>query len=152
MLLMSMSDRSAVSTARSFWMTWHSRLLLALATVAMLSLAYAPLKQFYFAWVGLVPWLVMVARAQSKKQSFFWSWLTGILFFSVNLWWIGYVTIPGAVALMFYMGLWFALVALVLRGAGLLPTRTDEPPKPQAAAWTVLSMFLIAAVWVATEW
>jgi apolipoprotein N-acyltransferase len=152
MLLMSTSDRSAVPAAGAFWLTWRGRLLLALATVAMLSLAYAPLKQFYFAWVGLVPWLVMVARAKSKKQAFFWSWLTGILFFSVNLWWIGYVTIPGAIALMFYMGLWFALVALVLRGARLLPTKTDGPAKPQAAAWAVLSMFLIAAVWVATEW
>src|SRR5436190_8284706 len=87
MLLMSKSDRSTIpaapATAASFWLTWRGRLLFALATVAMLSLAYAPLKQFYFAWIGLVPWLVMVARSKNKRQAFFWSWLTGILFFSI---------------------------------------------------------------------
>lgn len=120
-----------------------------LATVAMLSLSYAPVKQFYLAWVALVPFLLVVARARSKKAAFFWSWLTGILFFSVNMWWIGYVTIPGAIALMFYMGLWFGLVGLALRGAGVLSAPADGAAKSQAA---VASVLLIPAVWVAAEW
>src|SRR5436305_14749459 len=103
-------SKPAVESKLSFNQTLRGRLVLGLATVAMLSLSYAPLKQFYFVWVGLVPFLLVIARAPSKKAAFFWSWLTGILFFSVNLWWIGYVTIPVAIALMCYMGLWFALV------------------------------------------
>src|SRR5436305_4772941 len=100
-------SKPAVESKLSFNQTLRGRVALGLATVAMLSLSYAPLKQFYFAWVALVPWLIVVAGATSKRAAFFWSWGIGILFFSVNLWWIGYVTIPGAIALMFYMGMWF---------------------------------------------
>jgi apolipoprotein N-acyltransferase len=127
--------------ALPFALTGVGRIILCLATVVMLSLAYAPVKQFYLAWVGLVPWLVLVAQAKSKKAVFLWSWATGILFFSVNLWWIGYVTVPGAMALMLYMGLWFGVSGLVLWGAGVL--QLDKP---------LISIFLIAAVWVAQEW
>src|SRR6476620_3349645 len=106
--MLAMSKQAAVNLPSSR-AGFRGRLLLGLASVAMLSLSYAPVKQFYFAWVALVPFLVVIAQVPSKKGAFFWSWLTGILFVSVNLWWIGYVTIPGAIALMFYMGMWFGL-------------------------------------------
>jgi apolipoprotein N-acyltransferase len=136
--------------ATPFATTPWGRLALCLASVVMLSLAYAPLKQFYFAWFALTPWLVVVSQARTKRAAFFWSWLTGILFFSINLWWIGYVTVPGAMALMLYMGMWFALVALVLRGAGIFE-RTDAPGA-RPVHRTILSLFAVAAVWVTAEW
>jgi apolipoprotein N-acyltransferase len=144
--MLAMSKQAAAnlpSSRAGFW----GRLLLGLATVALLSLSYAPVKQFYFAWVALVPFLLVIARAPSKKGAFFWSWGTGILFFSINMWWIGYVTIPGAIALMFYMGMWFGLAGLVLRGAGVLSE--ERVAKPRAAVVTIL---VVPAVWVAAEW
>jgi len=136
--------------AEPFAVTVRGRVVLCLATVAALSLSFAPFKQFYLAWIGLVPWLVMIAHARSKKAVFFLSWLTGILFFSVSMWWIAYVTLPGAMGLMLYMGIWFAFAGLVLRGAGLLKIEDDAAARP---AWkSVVTVFLIAAVWVATEW
>jgi apolipoprotein N-acyltransferase len=137
-------SKLAVEPGFSFGRSFRGRVVLGVATVAMLSLSYAPLKQFYFAWVALVPWLLVVAGAPSKRAAFFWSWGTGILFFSINLWWIGYVTIPGAIALMFYMGMWFGLVGLLLRAAGLLT--------PSGKGWAIASVLLIPAIWVATEW
>src|SRR3954454_22394004 len=76
-------------------------------TVGLLSLTYAPVKQFYLAWIGLVPWLVLVGNARSKRAVFLWSWLTGYLFFVANMWWLGAITLPGLLALMIYMGMWF---------------------------------------------
>jgi apolipoprotein N-acyltransferase len=139
MLAMSKQAEANLPSSRHSW-RWRS--LMGLASVAMLSLSYAPVKQFYFAWVALVPFLLVIARARSKKEAFFWSWGTGILFFSVNMWWIGYVTVIGAIALMFYMGLWFGLAGVVIRGAGLLGKGSA---KPQAVV-------LIPAIWVAAEW
>src|SRR5687767_12725203 len=109
--------------------TWFRDLGLVLASVGLLSLTYAPVGQFYLAWVGLVPWLILVARARTKKAVFFWSWLTGYLFFAVNMFWLGNVTVPGLLGLMLYMGIWFPFVALTIRGAGLLPrTPTEQVP------------------------
>jgi len=133
-----------------FAATLWGRVALCLATVIMLSLAYAPLKQFYFAWFGLTPWLVMVSHARSKKGAFFWSWLTGIVFFSINLWWIGYVTVPGAMALMLYMGFWFAVVGLVLRSGGVFERQGGQTPRSPGRL--LLSIFMIAAVWVSAEY
>lgn len=136
--------------ARPFALTFRGRVVLCLATVVGLSLSFAPFKQFYLAWIALIPWLVMIAHARSKKAVFFLSWLTGTLFFSVSMWWIAYVTVPGAMGLMLYMGVWFGFAGLVLRGAGLLEIDQDTQAKP---VWkTGLAVFLIAAVWVATEW
>jgi apolipoprotein N-acyltransferase len=136
--------------AKPFALTWRGRVVLCLATVAALSLSFAPFKQFYLAWIALVPWLVMIGHAQSKKAVFFLSWLTGTLFFSVSMWWIAYVTLPGAMGLMLYMGIWFAFAGLILRGAGLLVI--PDAIRPQAAWKPALCIVLIAAVWVATEW
>ena len=133
-----------------FAQTFRGRVVLVLLCVGLLTLAYAPFKQFYCAWVGLAPWLVLVGNAPTKKSAFFWSWVTGIVFFSVNLWWIGYVTVPGAMGLMLYMGVWFALNAMVIRGVGLL--EVGDAAKPQAAWRPVGAIMLIAATWVAQEW
>jgi apolipoprotein N-acyltransferase len=133
-----------------FAQTFRGRVVLVLLCVGMLSLAYAPFKQFYLAWVGLVPWLVLVGNARSTRSAFLWSWVTGIGFFSVNIWWIGWVTIPGAMGLMLYMGVWFALNALVLRGAGVL--EVGDAAKPQAAWKPVVAVVVIAGTWVAQEW
>lgn len=133
-----------------FAQTFRGRMVLLLLCVGLLTLAYAPFKQFYCAWIGLAPWLVLVGNAPTKKSAFFWSWLTGIVFFSVNLWWIGYVTVPGAMGLMLYMGVWFAVNAMVIRGVGLL--EVGDSAKPQAAWKPVVAVLLIAATWVAQEW
>src|SRR3954447_18059801 len=68
--------------------------------VLLLSLAFAPFKQFYLAWVGLVPWLVIVSRARGVWGAFAWSWVGGVLFLSANMWWLASVTGPGLIALM----------------------------------------------------
>jgi apolipoprotein N-acyltransferase len=131
--------------------------MLALAVV-LLTVSYAPWKQFYLAWVALVPWLLFVARAPSTKAAFWWSWLTGLAFYAANMWWLGLVTLPGTAALLVYMALYWGLAAIILRNCRLLPVGTDpyayaaRGPEGSNAWRPVAWTFGAAALWVALEW
>jgi len=113
---------------------------LAASCVALLTLAFAPVGQFYLAWVGLAPWLILLAEAKSKKSVFFWSWIAGTAFFVANMWWMSYISWPGMMALMIFCGLYWGLAALVIRGAGLLH------------GGILGGVLGIAVVWTAFEW
>jgi apolipoprotein N-acyltransferase len=135
-------------TRRPFLETYRGRLVLAVLTVTLLTLGFAPIGQFYLTWVGLVPWLILVARTPRAKPLFWWSWLTGILFYGVNMWWLAFVTLPGAAALVVYLGLWFGLVALVIRATGLFQPAAS--PRPVRA--TLGAVLIISILWVAQDW
>src|SRR5205085_1178358 len=108
----------------------------------------APFKQFYLAWVGLVPWLVVVSRCRSPLSALAWSWLGGTAFFIANMWWLAFVTGPGMVALMALLGLYWAVAAWIIRAADVLNAGrlTRRPINGLVAA------FVIALVWVSLEW
>ncbi len=129
----------------------------------LLSLAFAPINQFYLAWVGLVPWLGVVGSSRTPLRAFFWSWLAGTLFFSGNMWWLGYVTFPGLVALMILLGLYWAVPGLLIRALGLFPALASpggslappDEPTWAAATWQrspLLTIVATGAIWVAFEW
>jgi len=138
-----------VETTPPFAQTVRGRLILCVISITLLSLAFAPLKQFYCAWFGLTPWLVVVARAHRRRTVLFWSWITGIAYFSINIWWIAYVTIPGAIALMIYMGIWFAVAGWLIWATRLFAIPDDQIPVRQSRGLTTI--LLVAAIWVAME-
>lgn len=107
--------------------------------ILCLTLAFAPAGQFYLAWIGLAPWLVMIARCRSMRSAFFFSWIFGTFFFAANLWWMTPVTIPGMIALEIYCGLFWGAIGLIIRGADLLNRG-------------VQGLFAIAMIWTAGEW
>lgn len=148
---------------------WHTKLGLILLTILLLSLSFAPFGQFYLAWVGLVPWLLVVRSHKSQRAAFLWGWLAGILFFTANMWWLARVTGPGMVALMFLLGLFWAVAAVVIRGLELLdvgatlvsPFRkwrraSSQPTAGQNEGDTnvapTFNVLLLPAIWVAFEW
>jgi apolipoprotein N-acyltransferase len=113
--------------------------LLALS-VLCLTLAFAPIDQYYLGWVGLTPWLIFLAHARSQKAAFFWSWLAGTVFFITNMWWMSHISVPGMLALLIFCGTYWGYAALVIRGANLL----HHGP--------LVGVLGIAAVWTAFEW
>jgi apolipoprotein N-acyltransferase len=125
---------------------------LMLLTVAALTLSYAPIKQFYLAWIGLVPFFLAVRSLRSPAAAFFWGWAGGIAFFLANTWWLQNVTMGGAAALIVYLGLFWATAAVLIRGCALLgrfdrATRLAVPPRrPLRCA------LLVAALWCGLEW
>ena len=102
----------------------------------LLTLAFAPFGQFYLAWIGLVPWLLVVHRASSMLKAALWSWLAGTLFFGANMYWLVPVNGLGMIALMVYCGLFWGLIAWLTRAAGLLHLRAVAAALAIAAVWT----------------
>jgi apolipoprotein N-acyltransferase len=118
-----------------------------LLSAIVLTLAFAPIGQFYLAWIGLVPWLLYIRRARSHRLAFLWSWIAGTFFFSANIWWLGFVTVLGTIGSVLYMGLYWGIAALILRG--LRWTDNGGQPLRGGTATTVL---IVACVWTACEW
>lgn len=148
----------AAPAARPLAGRWWGKLLLLLASAALLELSFAPFNQFYLAYVALVPWLIVVRYSRSARTAFFWGWVGGVIFFDANMWWLAYVTGPGLAALMAVLGLYWGAAAAIIRGTGLLEpkglwqratTPADQPPCPWAMTASVL---LIATVWSSLEW
>jgi apolipoprotein N-acyltransferase len=123
-------------------------LLIALS-VALLSLALAPVKQFYLAWVGLVPWMLVVRSTRTKRAAFFWSWAGGTAFFLANMWWLAKVTVPGMIVLLLYLGLYWGFAAVVVVGCGLIPRAQTACP---GALGVVRSVIALPVIWAALEW
>jgi apolipoprotein N-acyltransferase len=125
-----------------------------LITVLLLTLAFAPVGQFYLVWIGLVPWLLIVGDARSQRRAFLLSWLAGTLFFTANMWWMYAITIPGMIALMIYLGIYWGFAALLIRGARLLkPDEIRIIPKTWRRKWGApAAIFSVAIVWTASEW
>ncbi|MGA2584224.1 MAG: apolipoprotein N-acyltransferase [Tepidisphaeraceae bacterium] len=119
---------------------FFSPLLFLLLSVGLLTLAFAPVNQWYLAWIGLVPYLIFISRARSQVSVFAWNWIGGTIFFTANMWWMAFISVPGMWALMIYCGIYWAFAALLIRGAGLLQR------SPMTA------VFSIAAIWVCFEW
>jgi apolipoprotein N-acyltransferase len=108
--------------------------------VLLLTLSFAPVYQFYLAWVGLIPWLIFLAEARSKKAVFFWGWLGGTAFFVANMWWMGHISWPGMMALMTFLGFLWSRCGLLIYGADLM----HRDP--------LAGLIGIAVVWAAFEW
>src|SRR5262245_15239440 len=84
-------DKSTQST--SINITWRGRIVLMLCSAILLPLAFAPYGQFYLAWIGLAPWLVLVSTARSQRAAFGWGWATGALYFLISFIYLLYNTI-----------------------------------------------------------
>ena len=145
---------------------WYAKLALLALSIALLTFSFAPFGQFYLAWVGLVPWLLVLRRVKTQRAAFFWSWLAGILFFTANMWWLAYVTGPGLVALMLLLGLYWAVAGVMIRGIGLLSAPEEEdggrriedsadatrrPPR-SSIFHPLSSLLFVPAIWVSLEW
>jgi apolipoprotein N-acyltransferase len=133
---------------------WYSKAGLLALSVILLSLSFAPYKQFYLAWIGLVPMLIVISQTRSAWSAFFWTWGAGIAFFLANMWWLYFVTDAGLFALVALLGLYWAVPAMLLRGMGILAPRLAGGQGPPAKREIPMAarMLLIATVWVGFEW
>lgn len=113
---------------------------LCVASAALLIAAFPGFNQPALAWVAFVPWLI-VLRAASPRAAFFWSWLTGVLFFLGSIWWLTYVTVAGWILLCLYLGLFFGLFGWILVTSGIW---RDGPGFARRVVF-------VAALWTALE-
>jgi apolipoprotein N-acyltransferase len=82
--------------------------------------AFPPVKIGFLAYGALIPLLIVVEHA-GLKRSFLWSYLTGLVFLGISLFWIRHITWIGMVSAVVVLAVFFALPFLVIgmvRGYG----------------------------------
>lgn len=154
---------------------WWGKILLLLLGTLLLTLAFAPFYQFWAAWIGLVPLLVVLSHVRTGLRAAFWTWVAGVLFFAPNLLWLVPVTGPGVAGLVPWLGVYWATAGVLIwpwlrRAAGEHRPAADaasgvpasgvaasrsipdlRPPAPDPR-FALAVLFLFPTVWVALEW
>lgn len=120
----------------------------AIISAVLLVLSFPQVHWSILAWIGLVPLLLMV-EGKSLRAAFGWSYLVGFLFFAGTLGWFVYVTYVGAIVLVAYLALYFALFGLACRYFQDLPILPRTVVT--AASWTALE-FLRAHLLSGFSW
>jgi apolipoprotein N-acyltransferase len=115
----------------------------------LLILSFPNFDSYGFAWVGLVPLLLAIARRPSPGRAFILGWAFGTVFFYVTCYWLTYsmihygglptvlaylLLVPGALVVGVFPGLFAALMALVIR------------------RWGYWALLLAPVFWATFEW
>jgi apolipoprotein N-acyltransferase len=93
----------------------RSLVLLALGTLFLKSLIFAPVSWWPITFVCLVPWLIAVGTAPRAPWVYLTSFLWGVAFFLINMRWLIPATGWGYIALCIYQALYFPLMACAIR-------------------------------------
>ena len=86
--------------------------LLAVLSGVMMSLAFPPAGWDFLAFVSLVP-LFFALKECDLKSSFLLSYISGLVFFGCLLYWLVNVTVPGTVALVMIMAVFFGMFGIL---------------------------------------
>ncbi|MFQ5824283.1 MAG: apolipoprotein N-acyltransferase [bacterium] len=87
-------------------------LILSLLTAFLFSLAFPPFKFGFLAYWTLVP-LFYLLENKSLKESFRWGYITGLFISIGTIYWITFVTVPGALATILIHPLYYSLYAMI---------------------------------------
>ena len=91
--------------------------LLCLLTVVLLSVSFSPFGCWPLAYAAMVPWMSAMAGGADRKWTILWGWLTGLLFWAANLYWLWWITLTGYSAGVLYLSVYWLAAALVIRPA-----------------------------------
>lgn len=112
-------------------------LFLCLASAIMLIFSFPDHNLWFLAWFAFVP-VFSALNNKTNKQAFLLFFVTGIIFWSGTIYWLAHVTLPGTVALIFYLALYFAVFGLIIR--------------PFTKRSTPYALILIPSIWVLLEY
>lgn len=111
------SDSQPGPSPRVLWRRWLPWPAAALATIVLLSLAFAPFDQWYLGYVALAGWTVMVVTGPRTRRTLLIAWAVGALYWAVTLYWLWWITLVGYFALVFYLSLYWLAAGALLRTA-----------------------------------
>ena len=107
--------------------------------------------------MAFVPWILLLEEC-SPRQAFRIGYLIGLIFFGGTVWWIGHVTVPGAILLPAALALYFAAWSWVAN-RGLRDLETERLRDSAARGSFSLSVFrsfgpvvTLPAAWTALEY
>ena len=88
------------------------KILYSILTAFLLSLSFPPFKLGFLAYIALIPFFVLLEDL-NYKDSIKWGYLTGLFTNIGTLYWINFVTIPGAIAAIFYLPVYLVFYSLL---------------------------------------
>lgn len=89
----------------------QKKLILSIICGIVLSLSFPPLKLGFMAYWGLIPFFIIL-QDSGYKEAMKWGYLTGLFINIGTLYWISWVTIPGSIAAILYLPLFFVLYSI----------------------------------------
>ncbi|MFQ5706255.1 MAG: apolipoprotein N-acyltransferase [bacterium] len=87
-------------------------LLLSLLTAFLVSFSFPPFQFGFLAYWGLVPFFYILEE-KNLKEAFRWGYLTGLFISVATVYWINFVTVPGALATILIHPLYYSLYAMI---------------------------------------
>lgn len=133
---------------------WPGRLA-ALASGLVLWTAYPPVEQPAYAWIALAPLLLAVRKASSRREAFRLGYLSGLVFWLLNLYWMWRLlanngpfplVAAGHIGLAMYCALYTGLFALAVQ---VLWSRPSLPGHAGRLARVVVGEPLL---WIGSEY
>ena len=115
----------------------ESKILLAILSSVLLILSFPGFDIEFLAWIALVPLLFAIEK-QKPGMAFLTSYFAGVLFFLGTMYWLIHVTLPGMIAVVLYLALYFGFFGMIV--SCMLRSGRYE------------TMFFIPAAWVVLEW
>lgn len=88
------------------------QLSLSILTAVLLSLSYAPFRTGFLAVAALTPFFFLLESTE-RGDAFRWSYFTGFLYACGTLYWIGWVTLPGAIGTLIIWPLYIVLYSVI---------------------------------------
>ncbi|MCK5595633.1 apolipoprotein N-acyltransferase [bacterium] len=87
-------------------------LLLSFISGILLAISFPKIDFEYGAWIALVPLFLILANVDLKR-TFAFSYITGVVFFTLTIYWISAVSTLGMVLLVLYLSLYIALFGVI---------------------------------------
>ncbi|HVM61891.1 MAG TPA: apolipoprotein N-acyltransferase [Verrucomicrobiae bacterium] len=116
--------------------------------------AFPPFHMAQLAWLSLVPLLFTVENCP-PGEAFRRGYIAGLTFFGLTTWWVVHVSVPGAVALVAFLALYFgaaaacfAFVSTRLIGMGAM----SGGGGPDSVDRNVFGAVVGSASWTVLEW
>ncbi len=85
---------------------------LVVSSALLLAFSFPPFRFGFMAYFGFLPFFILLENMPAKS-AFWWGYLWGIIFHSLSLYWLTFITWPGAVGAVLFLSLYFGLFALV---------------------------------------
>ena len=135
-------------------------LLLSILSGILLALPYWNGKLWILAWFGFIP-LLFAIQNKNCLSTFFISYLSGIIFWSITIYWLIHVTLLGQVLLILYLALYLGLFGFVISYKPCLPAGRHKLSPPQAdpcpsgrraPSAETISLLFIPSLWVLLEY
>jgi apolipoprotein N-acyltransferase len=130
------------------------RWLLPIVTGFATAWAFPPFNISQIAWLSLAPLLFAVENCPTA-EAFRHGYIAGLTFFGLTTWWVVHVSVPGAIALIAFLALYFgaaaALFALISKRIAA-PSGTSEGGHGDSILRNLAAALVGSACWTTLEW